>query len=131
MALVLPATLSPSKVSTFSDCALAFRYSAVDQLPEPPNLAASRGTLVHLALEHLFELDAPDRTPEAGHDALSRAIAELADHPDITDLNLSAEDTANALVCFEKSLALNPDYGLPKAWLARIVAEQHRHSEHR
>ena len=43
MALVLPATLSPSKVSTFSDCALAFRYSAVDQLPEPPNLAASRG----------------------------------------------------------------------------------------
>ena len=94
MALVLPATLSPSKVSTFSDCALAFRYSAVDQLPEPPNLAASRGTLVHLALEHLFELDAPDRTPEAGHDALSRAIAELADHPDITDLNLSSEDTA-------------------------------------
>jgi Tfp pilus assembly protein PilF len=59
----------------------------------------------------------------------------FGEHP-VTYCNMGicyyqAEDTANALVCFEKSLALNPDYGLPKAWLARIVAEQHRHSEHR
>ena len=59
----------------------------------------------------------------------------FGEHP-VTYCNMGicyyqAEDTANALVCFEKSLALNPDYGLPKAWLARIVAEQHRHAEHR
>lgn len=57
----------------------------------------------------------------------------FGEHP-VTFCNMGicyyqAEDTANALLCFEKSLALNPDYGLPKAWLARIAAEQKRHGE--
>ena len=69
------------------------------------------------------------------HDNPGWPDASFGEHP-VTYCNMGicyyqAEDTANALVCFEKSLALNPDYGLPKAWLARIVAEQHRHSEHR
>ena len=63
MALVPPETLSPSKVSSFKDCALAFRFSAIDRLPEAPSVAATRGTLVHLALEHLFEREpTPTRT---------------------------------------------------------------------
>ena len=57
----------------------------------------------------------------------------FGEHP-VTYCNMGicyyqAEDTANAIVCFEKSLQLNPDYGLPKAWLSRIVAEQQRHGE--
>ena len=33
----LPTSLTPSKVSSFKDCALAFRYSNIDRLPEPPS----------------------------------------------------------------------------------------------
>ena len=47
MAFDLPKTLSPSKVATFTDCALSFRFSAVERLPEPPSIPAERGTLVH------------------------------------------------------------------------------------
>jgi putative RecB family exonuclease len=94
MALVPPATLSPSKVSSFSDCALAFRYSAVDLLPEPPSPAATKGSLVHLALEHLFERPAADRTRSAAEVDLARAIAEMRTDPDFTDLELTPEEEA-------------------------------------
>ncbi|HRW37910.1 MAG: PD-(D/E)XK nuclease family protein [Acidimicrobiales bacterium] len=88
MALELPVTLSPSKVSSFTDCALAFRFSAIDQLPEAPTVAATKGTLVHLALEHLFERDPGDRTVEAALADLDRALEELRDDPDLVGLEL-------------------------------------------
>ena len=34
MSLPLPASLTPSKVSTFKECALAFRLSAIDKIPD-------------------------------------------------------------------------------------------------
>ena len=43
MALPVPPTLSPSKVSSFTDCALAFRFSAIDRLPEPPSVRRRQG----------------------------------------------------------------------------------------
>ncbi len=54
MALRLPRTLSPSKVSSFTSCPLAFRFSQIERLPEPPSPPAVKGTLVHAALERLF-----------------------------------------------------------------------------
>ena len=88
MALMPPSTLSPSKVSSFTDCALAFRYSAIDRLPEPPSLAATRGTIVHSALEHLFEREPTDRTLDAALTDLETAFSEMADDPELVDLNL-------------------------------------------
>ena len=38
MALPLPTSLTPSKVASFKDCALAFKFSNIDRLPEPPAL---------------------------------------------------------------------------------------------
>ena len=55
MSLPLPTSLSPSKVASFKECALASRYSAIDQLPEPPSPWAAKGTLVHRILELLHE----------------------------------------------------------------------------
>lgn len=92
MALTPPATLSPSKVSSFKDCALAFRYSAIDRLPEPPSVAATKGTLVHLALEHLFEREPAERTMDAAHQDLARAIVEIRLDPEFTGLELDADD---------------------------------------
>lgn len=89
MALPLPTSLSPSKVSSFKECALAFRFSAIDRLPEPPSPAAAKGTLVHRALELLFwEEEAGQRSRAAAEEKLSRAVAEVLDTPEYACLDL-------------------------------------------
>src|SRR3954454_6773771 len=104
MALSLPYSLSPSKVSSFTDCALAFRFSAIDRLPEPPTVPATRGTLVHRALERLYLLPAGERSLASGLTELDGAFEELRQHPDFTELGLDDEeqhrflDEAEALV---------------------------------
>jgi putative RecB family exonuclease len=94
MAFEAPTTLSPSKVSSFKDCALAFRFSAIDHLPEAPSAAATKGTLVHLALEHLFGRDAADRTLEHALEDLARAAATIREDPDFTGLELDGDAEA-------------------------------------
>src|SRR6476620_6664781 len=69
-ALPMPRSLSPSSMSTFTSCPLAFRFSYIEKLPEPPSAPASKGTLVHLALQHLMWRPAPART-------LDNALADL------------------------------------------------------
>lgn len=91
MAFELPRRLSPSKVSSFKDCALAFRFSAIDRLPEPASLPAIKGTLVHAALERLFCLPAPDRTVDAALACLADALEALRLAPDLVGLELDAE----------------------------------------
>jgi putative RecB family exonuclease len=95
MPLPLPVSLSPSKVSSFTDCGLAFRFSAIDHLPEPPSVAATRGTLVHAALERLFCLDPHERTQERSLMCLDEALAELREHHEFVGLALdpAAETT--------------------------------------
>jgi putative RecB family exonuclease len=97
MALELPASLSPSKVASFQDCALAFRFSAIDRLPEPPSLPATRGTLVHAALERLFCVDAPERTIDHARACLAAAAEAMADDPELVDLGLDDEGHAELM----------------------------------
>src|SRR3954470_21168581 len=93
MTLPLPTSLSPSKVSSFKDCALAFRYSAIDRLPEPPSPWAAKGTLVHRALELLFWEEAQgDRTIEAALAKLDRARQEILDGDEFGGLGLTPEE---------------------------------------
>jgi putative RecB family exonuclease len=95
MPLPLPTSLSPSKVSSFKDCALAFRFSAIDRLPEPPSPWAVKGTLVHRALELLFwDEPAGQRTLPVALEKLARAHRELQDDEEFIGLALSAEDEA-------------------------------------
>jgi putative RecB family exonuclease len=80
MSLALPTSLSPSKVASFKDCALAFRYSAIDHLPEPPSPHAAKGTLVHRALELLmWEEPAGGRSIEVALAKLARARHDVLD----------------------------------------------------
>ena len=86
----MPHGLSPSSFSAFKDCPLAFKFSYLDRLPQPPSAAASKGTLVHRALELLMLRPPQDRTlPNALAD-LERGRAQLADDPDFTELELTA-----------------------------------------
>lgn len=91
MALPLPTSLSPSKVSSFTDCALAFRFSAIDKVPEPPQVHTTRGTLVHAALEDLYTKPATDRTLATALTCLSDAYDHMQDDPELTGLALDAE----------------------------------------
>lgn len=94
MALPLPTSLSPSKVSTFKDCALAFRFSAIDKLPEPPSLPAVKGTTVHRALELLFAAEPAERTPELAQECLAEALLEMRAEADFVALELDADAEA-------------------------------------
>ncbi len=87
-----PRTLSPSKVSSFTDCPLAFRFSIIDRLPEPPSPHALKGTLVHAALEGLFwHHPAGERTREAAGHELALAWSALQSDPEFTALGMGAE----------------------------------------
>ena len=94
MALPLPSSLSPSKVASFKDCALAFRFSTIDRLPEPPSAAATKGTLVHRALELLFCRPPGDRSLAGGLECLDRARAELLTDPEFVGLELTSAEMA-------------------------------------
>jgi putative RecB family exonuclease len=95
MSFPLPSSLSPSKVSSFKECALAFRFAAIDKLPEPPSPWTVKGTLVHRALELLFwEEPAGRRTPAAAMARLERAWAELQADPEFAQLELSDTEQA-------------------------------------
>jgi len=97
MPLPLPTSLSPSKVSSFTDCGLAFRFSAIDHLPEPPSVAATRGTLVHAALERLFCLEPAERTPARSLLCLDAAAAELQSDPEYAGLGMDTDAEATFL----------------------------------
>jgi putative RecB family exonuclease len=93
MSLPLPASLSPSKVASFKDCALAFRFSAIDRLPEPPSPWTVKGTLVHRALELLFwEMPAGSRTLDRALALLDTAWEEAQADEEFVALGLPVEE---------------------------------------
>ena len=87
----IPSSLSPSRVSSFTSCPMQFRFSSVQRLPEPPGVATTRGSVVHLALEKLFERPAAERTPDALAGCLSEALDDYADDPDFIGLRLDED----------------------------------------
>jgi putative RecB family exonuclease len=98
MALDLPRTLTPSKVTAFTNCPLAFRFSVIERRPEPPSPHAVKGTLVHAALEGLFwNHPAPKRTRAAAGHELEQAWRELARDPEYIELGLDEEAAATFL----------------------------------
>jgi putative RecB family exonuclease len=97
--LPVPSTLSPSKITAFTNCPLAFRFSVVERLPEPPSPAALKGTLVHRALELLFsEYPRGSRSRVAAQQALDAAWRELAGGEELGFLGLDAAEEAAYLV---------------------------------
>jgi putative RecB family exonuclease len=89
-----PWSLSPSACSSFKECPLAFRFSYIERLPEPPTAAASKGTLVHRALELLLDRPPAERVLDVALADLARARGELAEHPEFAALELDADGWA-------------------------------------
>jgi len=86
----VPTSLSPSRVESFLSCPLAFRFSSIEKLPDLPSVAATRGSLVHRALELLFIQPSDERTAATLDRCVDEAIAEYRTHPDFTLLELDA-----------------------------------------
>jgi putative RecB family exonuclease len=89
MGVGLPRGLSPSAFGAFKSCPLAFKFSYLDRLPQPPSAPASKGTLVLRALERLMLRRAEDRTIGAALEDLARARCDFADDPEFTGLELT------------------------------------------
>jgi putative RecB family exonuclease len=88
----VPTSLSPSRVEQFTSCPLAFRFASIEKLAEVPSIHATRGSLVHRALELAFSRPAGERRPELFRAALAAARDEYRSHPDFTGLRLSEVD---------------------------------------
>jgi putative RecB family exonuclease len=80
-------SLSPSRAADFISCPLLYRFRTIDRLPEPPSPQATRGTVVHAALERLFDLPAPRRDPATARALVAPAWEELlAAEPELAAL---------------------------------------------
>ncbi|MFW0785715.1 RecB family exonuclease [Gordonia sp. CPCC 206044] len=79
-----PLALSPSRAADFKQCPLLYRYRAIDRFPEVPTQAQTRGTVVHAALENLFEMPAELRTRESADLLVEGAWAAMCEgDPDL------------------------------------------------
>lgn len=90
MSLELPYSLTPSKITAFKDCPLKFRYTVIDKLPEPPSTAATKGSLVHRALELLYWMPKDQRDNAAAHACLATAREEF--EPRVYELGLDEKE---------------------------------------
>lgn len=98
MPVRLPSAISPSRAGDFMQCPLLFRLRVVDKVPEPPNAAATRGTLVHAVLDRLFDLPAGGRTPDEAAALLQPEWDRLlAKTPGLAELFATPEDLAEWL----------------------------------
>jgi putative RecB family exonuclease len=80
-------------VASFTHCGLAFRFSSIDRIYEPPSIHTTKGTVVHRSLEHLFyDFPAGERSLEVALAQIPLVRAEYAEHPEYVELALSPED---------------------------------------
>ncbi len=88
-------SLSPSRASDFMQCPLLYRFRVIDKLPETPSPAAARGSLVHAALERIFDLPAHERTRESASGLLGPCWSELlAERADLASLVDGSDESA-------------------------------------
>jgi putative RecB family exonuclease len=98
MPLPLPRSLSPSKVSSFCSCPLAFKFSVIDRIPEPSSPAMVKGTLVHRALERLFwHHDQGGRSEAVALTELDVAWEEIQSDPEFQSLELPEQEAKEFL----------------------------------
>lgn len=117
--LPVPISLSPSKVRSFSNCPQAFRYKYIDHLPEPETESTTKGTIVHKALELVYNQDPPDRVSAIYNWALDAAVAACG-------LEASHELLVECQNLIENITALENPYQIPvkdtELWIEREVS---------
>jgi putative RecB family exonuclease len=90
----LPGSISPSRITTFTDCPRMFQYQAIDRLEQPPTIWTLKGTLVHAALEGLFTAPPKRRTVDLAVERLREAAATDSVIEELAALGLDAAPAA-------------------------------------
>ena len=72
-------------------CPLAFRYSYIERRERPPQYSATKGSIVHRALELLFQNDPELRSLDRAMLDLEIAFDEYSKIKDLVDLNLDKQ----------------------------------------
>lgn len=102
--------LSPSRIGTFRNCPLQFRFQVIDKIPTKESQARQRGTLVHAALENLFDLPAQQRTFAAASRTMEEAWDKtLSEKPDLLT-ELFGEDKSGENQFLETARQLLANY---------------------
>ena len=76
----LPKHVSPSQLSSFDRCSLAYWFSSVAGWREPAGLPQIIGTLVHDVLENFLKIKAENRTKEVAWNLLRDTGEVVIDH---------------------------------------------------
>lgn len=92
MILQSPKSYSPSSISQFVSCPLAFRYSYIEKRERPPQYSATKGSIVHRALELLYQSDPQLRTTNRAKLDLQIAFDEYSKLKDLVGLNLNENE---------------------------------------
>lgn len=73
----LPTSLSPSRLSDFQACPRRYQHASVERIAQPATYATAKGRFVHYVFEHLFLLDARERTIERAREFVEPAVEEI------------------------------------------------------
>jgi len=73
----LPKSLSPSRLSDFQACPRRYQHASIERIPQPASYASAKGRFVHYVFEHLFQLDAPERTIGRARDFVDPAVSAI------------------------------------------------------
>ncbi|AXT84939.1 recombinase RecB [Aeromicrobium sp. A1-2] len=102
---IIRRSLSPSRAGDFQNCPLLYRFRTIDRLPESPDPAMVRGTLVHAVLEDLFDEASAGRTLDRAVDLLPGEWETLrAEEPRLAELfsaGQAVEETAWLASCVD------------------------------
>ena len=76
---------------------MAFKFSAIDRLAEPPSPWTTKGTIVHLALERLQgDVPAGARTPDMAAGLVADAVDEVLGGPECDGMEVADLDAFTA-----------------------------------
>lgn len=91
----LPNRLSPSRASDYVKCPQLFYYKTICKIKTPGSEATVRGSIVHSALERIFDLPQGQRTTQKAIEYLHAAWDELK-HPNFEGLTeIETEELRN------------------------------------
>jgi putative RecB family exonuclease len=102
----VPTSLSPSRVESFTSCAMLFRFVSIEKIDDPPSIPTTRGSLVHRALQLAYTHPPHDRDAALFEACLDQAIADYRQLPDFTRLGLD-DDQASQFVAECRALVGN------------------------
>jgi RecB family exonuclease len=78
--LPMPKSLSPSSASEFRECPQSYLFQYLLKMRQPTNEALAKGSMVHAALEKIFDAPQGHRTLKSLHDLLRSEWAKVRDN---------------------------------------------------